>query len=112
MTTKDELTKFIRDSLWGNSEILADKLLATYDITEKSLAVLYPGDIFRRVNGQDTIVLTDTGFSGVYPSEPIFVLTPSSMNIGKWILIARFGEMIKYENQFTIVLNENGLRVG
>lgn len=111
MVTRDELATHIKNMPWGSSEIIADKLLAKYDITEKPLMPLKSGDIFRRVNGLDTIVWNTEQllFLGVHPRTPTFC---SFFVPEKWILLARYGQAVKVEDQFVIMIDENGLRIG
>lgn len=109
MVTKDELTTFIKSVPYQSSEQIAIKLLDSYDISEKPLTPVMPGDIFRRVNGNDTIVWSDysKAFLGVHPRTPNFCRFG---NTEDWVLIARYGHAVKDEDKIIIKLNANGTR--
>lgn len=111
--SKDELREFIENIIMnGKSSDIADRLLFTYDIIKKSLPAMHPGDIFKRVDGSDTIVWSvrdnyEFGFLGAHPQTPQFVRFSTTE---KWILIFRFGKIV--ENGLTIVLDKKGKQVG
>lgn len=109
MVTKDELRNFIANIDDGGSSEIANKLLLKYDITEKPLAVLYPGDIFRRHDGYDTIVWSGIDYCGVYPQKVNFY------KCEKWILVYRIHGLdvnINNYDNLIITINKNGNRIG
>lgn len=107
MVTKDELTTFIKSVPYQSSEQIAIKLLDSYDISEKPLVLVLSGDIFRRVNGNDTIVYDCNMFLGVHPRSPNFCRFDDTDD---WVLLARYGHAIKDEDKITITLNSDGTR--
>jgi hypothetical protein len=75
----------------GLSSYAIKALLAKYDVTEKPVPPFVPkhGDIFQRVNGDDTIVRATSGFRGVIPPAGTPSFTMRGQDRGAWKLVLR-----------------------
>lgn len=116
----EELTEFLRTQ-YVNSTRLAEAILDKYNIEAKPeppLMKLANGDVFKRVNGGDTIVWRNEMYSkvpggaffGVNFSEPLF--TTYGHKTDKWVLVLRYGETVHPLKSLDIVLDGTGKRVG
>lgn len=117
----EELEKFLLTQYVNSNKELAKAILEKYDLEAKSeppLMKLANGDVFKRVNGGDTIVWRNERYSqvpggaffGVNISEPLF--TTYGHNTDEWVLVLRYGDPEYWDESFNIVLDRTGKRVG